>query len=90
VSTGTQTIRFNLADAQEAACRLDDGIGREGDEQLAATYERFCQQEWDKFQHAQAQDEDRAWLVAQCRVCGPDGSTGPCCDECLIGEESDL
>lgn len=84
--TAPTLTHFNLAAAQEASNRLDDGIGREGDEALAAQYEAFCQQEQDRFAETQAAAEDARWLAAQCRFCGPEGSSGPDCGDCPEGD----
>jgi hypothetical protein len=78
--TTPNVIRFNLAEAQEAQNRLDDGIGRDGDEALAAVYEAFLQQEQDKYQHAEYERERAAWLATQCPVC-QEGASGGLCDE---------
>lgn len=45
----TAPIVFNLGEAQDAQARLDEGVGREGDEQLAAHLEGYHQQEWDRY-----------------------------------------
>ncbi|MCW6003936.1 hypothetical protein K1W54_04970 [Micromonospora sp. CPCC 205371] len=79
-------VHFDLAAAQEASNRLDDGIGREGDGALAAQFEGFCQQEQDRFWEAHAAVEDARWLAVQCRFCGPEGSSGPDCGDCPAGE----
>ena len=41
----TAPARVDLAAAQDAVARLDDGVGRPGDEVLAAVFDQHCQ--WD-------------------------------------------
>jgi hypothetical protein len=79
-------IHFDLAEAQDATNRLDDGIGLPGDEEKAAQFEAFCQQEQDRFWEQRATEEDAAWLARQCRHCGPEGSSGPDCGDCPEGD----
>jgi hypothetical protein len=45
----TAQLVFNLAAAQDAQARLDEGVAREGDELLAAHLEGYLQQEWDRY-----------------------------------------
>lgn len=76
---------FDLAEAQDAVNRLDDGIGLPGDEAKAAQFEAFCQQEQDCYDRQRAAEEDAAWLAGQCRHCGPEGASGPDCGDCPEG-----
>lgn len=85
----TATVGFNLAAAQAASNRLDDGIGQPGDEALAETFERYCQQEWDRHLDAIDREERAKWLAGQCGECVSDGF-GPPCDEHYIDADHDF
>lgn len=74
-------IRFNVAAAQDALARSDEGADPQpGDAELIAAYEGFCQQEWDRFQERQYAAERAAWLTTRCGGCEP-GGTGEACDD---------
>jgi hypothetical protein len=84
--TTPNVVRFNLAEAQEACNRLDDGIGRDGDEVLAATYEAYLQQERDRWEHAEDEAARQRWLARQCPVC-QEGGSGGLCDEHAVEDD---
>lgn len=48
MTTPTRIV-FDLSAAQDAQARLDEGVGQEGDEQLAAHLEGYLQQGWDRY-----------------------------------------
>jgi hypothetical protein len=80
--------RLDLAAAQDSLARSDEGCDPQpGDRELLAAYERHCQNAWDDFQRNTDAAEYMAVLAAECRVCGPDGATGPACDECAVNGE---
>jgi hypothetical protein len=73
-------VRFDLAAAQDAANRLDGyGAVQPGDDAMAAQYEAYCQQEYERFQQQVWDAERAAWLSQQCPGC-EDGGTGEVCD----------
>ena len=82
-------VVFDLNSAQDALARSDEGVkALPGDVELITALEGFHSQEWDRFQDACDQADRAVWLAAQCVVCGPDGSTGDVCDECVIDDET--
>jgi hypothetical protein len=83
------TIRFNLAAAQDAQARLDEGVGQSGDQKLAQVLEGYHQQEWDKFEDERYRAERADWLAGQCPKCGPEGSGGEVCDGCFEDSAGD-
>lgn len=76
-------ITFNLAAAQDAQARLDEGVTLPGDEALAEQYEQYNQAAGLDFQDACWRAEREAWLATQCPSCEP-GGKGPLCDECHV------
>lgn len=67
MTTPTRIV-FDLSAAQDAQARLDEGVGREGDEQLAAHLEGFHQQEWDRYwDPIHAADVARVDVEGECR-----------------------
>lgn len=84
MSTSITPIVFDLAAAQEAQNRLDDGLFTDEEkprlQALAALYEGWCQQEYGRFLEETERAERARWLAQQCGDCVKEG-TGDLCDE---------
>jgi hypothetical protein len=77
----TTVVRFDLAAAQDALARSDEGADPQpGDRELIDAYEGWCQQEYERFQQQVWDAEQAAWLSQQCPGC-EDGGTGEVCDD---------
>lgn len=70
---------IDVAAASDALARLDEGEGREGDEQLAADLEGFLQYRWALYWDAVDRAEQER-LAALCGGCVPGGTGAPCED----------
>lgn len=78
---GSAPIAFDLAAAQEALARSDEGATPlPGDDTLITAYESYCQQSWEDLQYEIHEAGRDTWLADQCRFCGPEGATGDCGD----------
>lgn len=82
-------IPLDVGAAQDALARLDEGVGRPGDEELAEALEQYCLSGWLQFQDEQYAAERAAWLATQCPTCGPEGSSGEVCDGCFESGEDE-
>jgi hypothetical protein len=77
------TPLLDLSAAVDARIRLDEGIARPGDADLAEKFERHCRQQQEVFEDRIREAEHALWLAEQCPVC-EEGAGGPECDTCVI------
>lgn len=83
--TTTDVIRFDFEAAYAAQSRSDDGDTLlPGDAELIEALEFYCNQSHYEFEIARYAQEQDDYFASQCAACGPEGSTGPVCEDCFI------
>jgi hypothetical protein len=83
----TTSALLDLSAAADARLRLDEGIARPGDADLAAAFERHCRQQQEVFEDRIREAEYALWLAEQCPIC-EEGGGGPECDGCVIEHDT--
>lgn len=84
-STKPETVYFNLAAAEAAEDREENGADPlPGDKELITALDGYRGQQWDAYWEpiwqAEGAEDRRLWLSQQCPGC-EDGGTGEPCDE---------
>jgi hypothetical protein len=74
----TTPALLDLSAAADARLRLDEGIGRPGDADLAELFERHCRLRDEVLADRIHQIERATWLATQCGVCVLDGFGQEC------------